>query len=224
MTWVGVLISLAVILQSLEALWVKAWPWDVVEPEMPLALRFALRRPEVLNWIRLASALFALVYAGPLAVAALWVTTWLIAIRWRGTFNGGSDFMTFHVLGAWLVSLCFPESERICLHYVAIQLTLSYFVAGVAKIRRREWRSGEALAGFLRKYRAPVAAPFLISWLVIAFELLAPLAWLQPLPFAAVALSFHAANAYAFGLNRFFWAWLAAYPALFAVAGIAGSP
>ena len=30
-----------------------------------------------------------------------------------------------------------------------------------------------------------------------------------------VALGFHLANVYAFGLNRFLFAWLAAYPALY---------
>jgi len=30
----------------------------------------------------------------------------------------------------------------------------------------------------------------------------------------AIGAAFHLANAFAFGLNRFLWAWLAAYPAL----------
>jgi hypothetical protein len=31
----------------------------------------------------------------------------------------------------------------------------------------------------------------------------------------AVALAFHIANVYVFGLNRFVWAWAATYPALY---------
>jgi hypothetical protein len=37
------------------------------------------------------------------------------------------------------------------------------------------------------------------------------------LPLVVGALGFHCINAYALGLNRFFWAWLAAYPALWAL-------
>jgi hypothetical protein len=33
----------------------------------------------------------------------------------------------------------------------------------------------------------------------------------------AAGLVFHAGNAYVFGLNRFFFAWLAAYPAIYAI-------
>jgi len=55
------------------------------------------------------------------------------------------------------------------------------------------------------------------SWAVMLFELLFPLALLHPAALVAAlagAALFHLANALLFGLNRFFWVWLAAYPAL----------
>ncbi len=224
MIWTGYLISLAVFLQTLESASIRAWPWRLVEGEMPRVLRPLLRRADILLWLRAAAALSALALPNGASVFLMWMTTWLLAIRWRGTFNGGSDTMTFHILTAWMVSLWFPQLERACLYYIAVQLILSYFIAGVAKASRREWWSGEALAGFLRRYRAPVFAPALLSWAIVAFELAAPLAWIAPVPFAAAAMAFHLLNVYVFGLNRFFWAWLAAYPALFAVVGLAGPP
>ena len=55
------------------------------------------------------------------------------------------------------------------------------------------------------------------SWAVIGFEVLFPLALLnQTLLIAALtcAAAFHIANACLFGLNRFVWFWLAAYPSI----------
>ena len=56
-----------------------------------------------------------------------------------------------------------------------------------------------------------------MSWAVILFELLLPISLFdQRLLIAALAIAalFHLANACLFGLNRFFWIWLAAYPSL----------
>jgi uncharacterized protein YhhL (DUF1145 family) len=56
-----------------------------------------------------------------------------------------------------------------------------------------------------------------MAWGVILLELAFPLALLDArLLWAALSLAalFHLANALLFGLNRFLWTWLAAYPAL----------
>ena len=56
-----------------------------------------------------------------------------------------------------------------------------------------------------------------MGWAVMVFELVFPLAlFSQPALFIALGLAmlFHLANAYFFGLNRFVFAWLAAYPSL----------
>ena len=61
----------------------------------------------------------------------------------------------------------------------------------------------------------------LMSWGVMGFEVLFPLAVLHPLALytgLAIAAAFHLANAFLFGLNRFFWIWIwiwiCAYPSL----------
>ena len=58
---------------------------------------------------------------------------------------------------------------------------------------------------------------WLASWAVMLFEVLFPLSILNVTTlFAAlgVAIMFHIANACLFGLNRFVWFWIAAYPSI----------
>jgi len=56
-----------------------------------------------------------------------------------------------------------------------------------------------------------------MSWGVILFELLFPLALLSQMAVLAglaVAFGFHIANFVLFGFNRFVWVWLAAFPSV----------
>jgi hypothetical protein len=56
-----------------------------------------------------------------------------------------------------------------------------------------------------------------MSWAVMLFELAFPLTLVSQASLAAgltVAALFHLANACLFGLNRFFWTWVATYPAI----------
>ena len=58
---------------------------------------------------------------------------------------------------------------------------------------------------------------FVMSWAVMMFELAFPIALMaqETLMVALViAAVFHLGNAFLFGLNRFFWVWLAAYPSI----------
>ncbi len=55
------------------------------------------------------------------------------------------------------------------------------------------------------------------SWAILVFELAFPLAFASPIActvLLCMGAAFHVANAITFGLNRFLWAWIAAYPAL----------
>ncbi len=105
---------------------------------------------------------------------------------------------------------------------------LSYFIAGWVKIVNPEWRSGAALRQVFafsvypvsESVRAWAKRPALLqrmSWAVMLLELMFPLAFFSK-PALIVGLSltalFHLANACLFGLNRFFWTWIAAYPAI----------
>jgi hypothetical protein len=49
---------------------------------------------------------------------------------------------------------------------------------------------------------------------VIAFECAFPLALIDARLLSLLGIAFHVVNARVLGLNRFLWAWLAAYPAL----------
>ena len=112
--------------------------------------------------------------------------------------------------------------------YLALQLILSYFVSGYVKILNPEWRSGQALRDVFLFSAYPVSEGmrdwaerprllWVMSWAVILFEILFPIAFFlgDALILALiVAALFHLANAVLFGLNRFFWIWMAAYPSL----------
>jgi hypothetical protein len=56
-----------------------------------------------------------------------------------------------------------------------------------------------------------------LSWLVIVWECALPVVWVKPTwapVYLLIGAFFHLGNFLIFGLNRFFFAWIAAYPAL----------
>lgn len=179
-------------------------------------------RVTLLALVQLASAL-ALPCCGYAAWPAL-LSVLAVAIAFRGTYNGGSDAMLVIVLGA--LALASVGQARVGMAYAAAQLVLSYFVAGVAKLRDRAWRDGRALPilAALPQYNVPprlaallATAPRAAAWAMLAFECGFPLALLGgklAIGFLVAGAAFHLANAVCFGLNRFLWTWLAAYPAL----------
>ncbi len=174
-----------------------------------------------------ALAAFALIFVPNFWLALFLVLgTLAIAGRWRGSYNGGSDAMTLVVLLGLLPGLAGQElAAQAGLAYIAVQGLLSYFIAGFVKVRAADWRSGRALGVFLNLPSFPIPMSLrrcskrpkllrALSLAVIAFELGAPLALWWPGPYLAAAMGFHLFNAYALGLNRFVWAWAAAYPAI----------
>lgn len=161
----------------------------------------------------------------------------LICLRWRGTFNGGSDYLSLLTSLTLLICLsCYSNITvvTVALLYLGLQVTLSYFIAGIVKLRNPAWRSAEALRAFLSApcFNPPAFAKTAISsralsrllaYTVLSFECLFPLGIIfrELLPFFLLtAAVFHLVNAYIFGLNRFFWAWLAAYPAVIFLAAV----
>lgn len=176
----------------------------------------------ILSLILLAGFQVVFVEAGLLAV------TFLLLRRFQGPYNGGSDCMSTLVLLCLFLSHIAPTRfwQELALAYLAFQLTFSYFQAGYIKVINPAWRSGQALIDVFaitaypssEKVRSWANSPrlvFYISWLVILFELFFPLLLLQKHILTMgliVAATFHLANAYLFGLNRFFWVWPASYP------------
>ena len=150
----------------------------------------------------------------------------LLLVRWRGAFNGGSDFMTLVALtGILLAQLLMLLIEPAMawsagLGYIGIQTLSSYFVSGWVKLKRAEWRNGQALTVFLNSGLYGPLPPYSVfrqawlamacSWAFIVWEGVFALVlfntewvWL----FVGVALLFHFLVFWFFGLNRFFWAW-----------------
>ena len=120
----------------------------------------------------------------------------------------------------------------------AAQLVLSYFIAGISKLRDPAWLRGTALPQLVQlpQYAVPAWAAALLSrptlaalaaWAMLAFECASPAALVDPTVCAALlafGATFHLVNAIVFGLNRFLWAWPAAYPALVYWAAHARTP
>jgi hypothetical protein len=244
------LIALAVTLQTLEFLQLRAvcadrgvWRFELLRSEyrsLPPPLRqlcelcCPYRAFVTLLCVRLCCALFVLGAGASGVLPLLWASQALICIRFRGSFNGGSDSMSMVVLtatSAAAISGHAALASKLALYYIAVQVTLSYVVAGLAKLQHADWREGRALRHFVAAgaYEVPerlARAPWLqdrrlcrvMAWGVIGFECLFPCAWLGPracLIMLALGLAFHVANAFVFGLNRFVFAWAAGYPALF---------
>lgn len=209
--------------------------WPLLRRELPPALHgldylFHARGMRALVLAQLLAALALPFWSSSLPAWLVLATTLLTAIRYRGTYNGGSDSMLVIVALAVALARAAPGSALAlgALAYAAAQVVLSYFIAGIAKLQDPAWRRGTALTQLvaLPQYRVPPLAARLLGHpaisqlaghLMLAFELLSPLALLHPIACAvvlAIGAAFHLANALSFGLNRFLWAWLAAYPAV----------
>lgn len=107
------------------------------------------------------------------------------------------------------------------------QLTIAYFASGASKLVLRDWRTGAAPRAALSSYMwgnrfsargiALPGAALTLAWMVMALEVLFPLALLLPTPGLEVVLGcfllFHLTIALVMGLNSYVLAFLAAYPA-----------
>lgn len=240
MEWVARGCGILALIQAAEFLALRAawadrgvWAWP--------RLRTELKGPSILlsengflglNLLRgvLGVALIVLPVHG--VALGLLVIHLLTLWRWRGSFNGASDSMNFILLIAATLTLSFeqvPDAARVCCWFVTFHLLLSYYRSGYFKLKSSAWRSGLALKAFLQSPRYQPLPPLErllgvrilatgLSWGAMLFEIGFPLALLGTkwaVPFMVLGALFHLFNIYALGLNRFFFAWLAAYPALY---------
>lgn len=246
LNWSRTLLSLSFTVQSLEMLVIakrieakSPWDWAYVKSDFaqwPRVFRALLDSFYVQNYLKivylqLLLALALVVHPHWMISTGLIVTCFLIVLRFRGVFNGGSDYMTLANTLGLTMALAHTQDEfskYLGLYFIAVQTTLSYFVAGVIKLKNRDWRSGLALEVFLShsNYTVPEKIKTWVrkrwvslsgSWLIILWECLFPLVWIKPsltLTFLLLGLGFHLSNFISFGLNRFFFAWMASYPAI----------
>lgn len=197
------------------------------------SLEHLFAQPALRRWF---AARLLLTLALMCAWQPLWVLLALLLIGvmllqcFQGPYNGGSDRLGLLMLCMLALAHALPVARwrELALGYLAVQVTLSYFIAGWVKLRNPAWRSGRALRDVfefsaypvseaLRQWANAPARLQIASWAVMSFELAFPLALLTPITLYGALLlgaSFHLANACLFGLNRFFWIWLAAYPSL----------
>ncbi|MEO0990026.1 MAG: HTTM domain-containing protein [Pseudomonadota bacterium] len=177
----------------------------------------------------LAIALAAGILPGWIPLALLIHALWVL-IRFDGPYNGGSDRMALLMLACLAAARLWPTmaGQELAFAYLALQLMLSYLIAGWVKIVNPEWRSGRALRDVFQFSVYPVSKDlrrlaewprlmFAASWMVMLFELAFPLSLLNPLALAmalGLAAMFHLSNALFLGLNRFFWTWIAAFPSI----------
>lgn len=245
-TWLARLTAVAATVAALELLCARraladtgVFSWPVLRGELaraPRAVRvvadaaLSYRGTFAVLAVQLAAALTLPWLAHPAPAWLVFATTLTIAIRFRGSYNGGSDAMLLVVTLALALARSAPDSQlaRAGLAYAAAQLVLSYFVAGVAKLGDPAWRRGTALPIVLAlphyhvapRIAAALSRPAiarLAGWAMLGFECAFPLALVGPracTTLLAIGAAFHLANAVVFGLNRFLWTWLAAYPAL----------
>lgn len=208
--------------------------------EVLLALAFLQQSAEHLAGPRGERVLFAAravlslaLLAGVLTPAVLLalVVHSVVVLHWfNGPYNGGSDKMGTLVLICLCAATLLPEgrAQQMAFGYLGVQLVLSYFVSGWVKIVHADWRSGTALRDVFDYSAYPVSRDLrrlaqrpklmlALSWAVIGFELAFPLSLLSTSVLAGMlvlAVAFHLSNGMLFGLNRFVWAWIAAFPAL----------
>lgn len=191
----------------------------------------AARKEQVLFGVRIFLCAVLLVgFHVQWVLVALVILSLFILHRFQGPYNGGSDRMGLLILSCLAAAHFMPNAyaQELVFGYLGIQLILSYFIAGWVKIMNPEWRTGYALKDVFQYSVYPVSEHlralanwpkllFCMSWAVMLFELLFPFTLISQntlIVGLAIAAAFHLANAYLFGLNRFFWIWLAAYPSL----------
>ena len=238
------LIALGLLQQSVEFVGIRhafgpggVWSWEILRRDFlgfPKSLIFFF--DYVLNdghffgviILQMVLAGMSVIHPNGLCFLGLFLTHTLICLRWRGTFNGGSDFMTVVVRIGVLVARSGAETSRgltLGLAYVGFQSIASYWVAGISKISSKYWRSGAALRAFLAEYGGSVGEGWVLSprvskvltGLILAFECSFPLALLNSricLFYLGIGFCFHFSNSILLGLNRFILPWFATYPAL----------
>lgn len=243
------LLAISLLVQSTEFLRMQhimrhgsVWDWQVQQTELAHAavwlqkiFRFLYReRVHHLHLIVRVALAASLFYGVSLPGSILlFASTLVLLIRWRGAFNGGSDFMTVVVLSGILIAqvaafLVGPVlAWKAGLWYITIHTMSSYFLSGSVKLLSSDWRNGRALPYFLDGAvygplhansifrKKPVA--ILCSWTFILWECSFPLVLAGPawaFAWCGGAVLFHFLVFWHFGLNRFFWAWLASFPAI----------
>lgn len=239
LNYIQKLLSFALILQTIELMQVKTlcgksgvWVDSILHRDYGHFKH--LFNPNLFNimiWARLILSIELFFQISLFVILSLFILTVLINLRWRGSFNGGSDSMTLIVLLGLIPHELFnsPIALKGGLYFIAIHSVFSYFLAGFTKVKKSKWQNGQALQIFLKDslyFPSAITARVLsrqnllvaFSWATIIFECAFPFALFNSQWCALFLLMgglFHLANVYFLGLNRFFWIWITTYPAVY---------
>lgn len=137
------------------------------------------------------------------------------------------------IAGALLLRSVVPDSlilAKVCLWFIALQACVSYATAGIIKLFNQGWRSGNGLFNVVNNPMNGIPPEFAfffyrhnafgkaLTWFTLVIECSFPLGLVLGQPFVffylAWGILFHLTNAALLGLNKFFWAWMATYPAI----------
>jgi hypothetical protein len=241
-----VLVGVAIILQTIELLkiksnYTKSGVWGIKNLENQFAWMPKLLRKLLFFFfednifisiliIRFVIAFLMLIHFNLLSISILLFINLIISIRWSGSFNGGSDYMTQTILVALLITTLSEKNQVIELgvYYIVFNLILSYLRAGISKAINVNWWNGKAMIGFLSNSILKdnrlilliinnLVLSIVLSISVILWELFFLLSianFTFASLFIATGIIFHLINTFLFGLNRFFWVWISAYPSL----------
>jgi len=170
-------------------------------------------------------------YVKTLLLAFLFLTTLLLSYRTLIGLDGADQMDSILCITLLIVFLADNSFiYKTGLVFIAAQSVLSYLVAGTAKLFSKKWRNGVAVFqimntktyGFESIAKLLSTVPrfinLLFCWHIILFEVLFLLVFFLPSPWFLIFLlwgiCFHIYNAVAMGLNNFFWAFIATYPAI----------
>lgn len=193
----------------------------------------------VISLITLSLMSTVIIYASPFnsvlfssAVVVLLSVNLLLYYRHSYGLDGADQMSLLLIITLFLcyVFASDPNIQKIGVFFIAFQLSLSYTVAGIAKLFSKQWRSGLAIQGILSTYTYGMRFTrekltknkfmcLTLCWLTIIMEIFFPLViFLDPqitLIFLGFGFLFHLSIAIVMGLNDFVWGFSAAYPAFY---------
>lgn len=243
---VEILLAFALLLQSLEYLGMKdefrvggTWAGPDVALNSLFNFHLYLRLfllvfillVGVARYFDLAFETYRFISLLPVAWLGMLASQLILVLRMNLLPSGGAEALLFWFQISVLWMHYFGEAGG-GLIFVAVLLLSSYFLAGLRKLWRPEWRSGEVLRGYLKKswYRIPAnlrehgdgsqGSMRVLSRAIVLAQIALPLVLLLPggfWGFVLISLVFHLLNFWVFSLNRFVWVWAAGYPAVYAL-------
>lgn len=165
------------------------------------------------------------------------LTSLLLAYQ-IGYGKDGSNRISVIVIAGLAFTFLMPASSPfhpVGLYFIAAQAVLSYFAAGLSKLSSARWRDGSALRTILNTAtygdrtaaavvnRRPWIAGF-VGWAVISVEIVFPVVLVAPPGVLGALLVagalLHLGTVALIGLDTFFWAFTATFPAIIFVHGV----